>query len=79
MHTELWARKVRGVQLWEFQDSELGRLETKYHLGISLVARHKVYYKGEGGGFLQIWAMVSLVSPCLPMVRPCTKGAQTMH
>jgi len=28
------------------------------------VARHKVYYKGEGGGFPQVWAMVNLVNLC---------------
>ncbi len=40
---------------------------------------HKEYYKGEGGGFLQIQAVVSLVSLCLPVVRPCTKSASIMH
>jgi len=25
------------------------------------------YYKGEGGGFLQVWAVVSFESSCLPM------------
>jgi hypothetical protein len=41
--------------------------------------RHRVYYKGEGGGFPQVLAVVSLVSPSLPMARPNTKSAQTMH
>jgi hypothetical protein len=41
--------------------------------------KHKVYYKGEGGGFPQVWAVVSLVSPSLPMARPSTKSVQTMH
>jgi len=45
-------------------------------LGAGPVARHKVYYKGEGGGFPQVWAMVNLVSSCLPMVHPCTKVLQ---
>jgi hypothetical protein len=40
------------------------------------MAKHKVYYKGEGGGFLQVWAMVSLVNPCLLVTRPCTKVLQ---
>jgi hypothetical protein len=31
----------------------LGSPGTKCHLGVSLVARHRVYYKGEGGGFLK--------------------------
>jgi hypothetical protein len=34
-----------------------------------------VYNMGEGSGFPQIWAMVSLVNPGLPVVCPNTKGA----
>jgi len=30
---------------------------------------------GEGGGFLRVWVVVSLVSPELPMACPSTKGA----
>jgi len=30
---------------------------------------------GEGGGFPRIWAVVSPVSPELPMACPSTKGA----
>ncbi len=50
----------------------------KCHLDVGLVERHIIYYKGEGGGFPQV-AMVSLVSSRLPVVRPSTKSAQTMH
>jgi hypothetical protein len=32
-------------------------------------------YIGEGGGFPQVQAMVSLVSPKSPMAHPSTKGA----
>jgi len=46
---------------------------TKWHLGTNPVAKHKVYYKGEGDDFPQVWAVVSLVSSSLPMVRPNTK------
>jgi len=35
--------------------------------------------KGEGGGFPQVWAVVSFVSLSLPMACPSTKSAQTMH
>jgi hypothetical protein len=52
---------------------------TECHLGVSFVARHKVYYKGEGGGFPQVRAIVSLVSPSLPVARPNTKSVPTMH
>jgi hypothetical protein len=41
--------------------------------------RHKVYCKGEGDGFPQVQAMMSLVSPSLPVIRPSTKSAPTMH
>jgi hypothetical protein len=34
----------------------------------------KEYYMGEGGGFPQIRAVVSLVSLELPMACPSTKG-----
>ncbi len=54
-----------------------GSPETICHLG--LVERHKVYYKGEGGGFPEVWAMVSLVSPSMPMARLNTKSVSTMH
>ncbi len=50
----------------------------KSHLDVGPVERCRVYYKGEGGGFPQIRALVSLVS-VLPMARPSTKGALTMH
>jgi hypothetical protein len=46
---------------------------------VGLMERHKVYYKGEGGGFPQVWSVVSLVSLSLPVARPSTKSAQTMH
>jgi len=47
-------------------------------VGAGPMARHKKYYKGEGG-FPQVWAVVSLVSSCLPVARPCTKSAPTTH
>jgi hypothetical protein len=48
-------------------------------LGAGLVAKHKEYYKGEGGDFLQIWAMVSLVNLCMHVARPCTKIPPITH
>jgi hypothetical protein len=45
----------------EFQDSHLGVLGQNDHLGVVLVEWHRVYYKGEGGGFPQVRAVVSLV------------------
>jgi len=56
-----------------------GSLGTKCHLDVSLMERHKIYYKGEGGGFPQVRAVVNFVSPSLPVACPSTKSALTMH
>jgi hypothetical protein len=53
--------------------------ESKSHLDVAPTERHKVYYKGEGGGFPQVQAVVNLVSPRLPVACPSTKSATTMH
>jgi hypothetical protein len=52
---------------------------TKCHLDVAPMERHIVYYMGEGGGFPQVQVVVSIVSLRLPMARPSTKSAQTMH
>ncbi len=57
----------------------LGSPGTKCQLDVGLVERHKVYYKGEGGGFPQVRAKVNLMSPSLLVARPSTKSAPTMH
>jgi hypothetical protein len=42
---------------------------TKCHLDVAAVESCKIHYKGEGGGFPQVRAVVSLVSPsCLWLV-----------
>jgi hypothetical protein len=79
LHTKLWAPKVAKVPTLGILGLPLGSLGTKCHLGASFVAKHKVYYKGEGGGFPQVWSMVSLVSSNLHVALPSTKSAQTMH
>jgi hypothetical protein len=43
-----------------------GNFRTKRHLDVALVERHKVCYKGEGGGFPQVQAVVSLVCSSWP-------------
>jgi hypothetical protein len=54
-------------------------LGTKCHLDVGLMERHKVYYKGEGGEFPQVRAVMSLVSLSLFMARRSTKSAPIMH
>jgi hypothetical protein len=61
------ARKVMGLQSRENLNlSDFGTPGTKNHLDVGSMANHRVYYKGEGDGFPQVRAMVSLVCPCCP-------------
>jgi hypothetical protein len=65
------ARKVmapqscRSPNLGNFE-TPLGSLGIKSHLDVGPMERCKIYYKGEGGGFPQVRAVVSLVCPCCP-------------
>jgi len=79
MHTKLWGSKVVGIPTLAISGPPFGSLETKSHLDVGLVERHKVYCKGEGGGFPQVRVVVSLVSLSLPVAHPNTKSASTMH
>jgi len=79
LHAKLWAPKVAKVPTLVISGLPLGSPRTKCHLDVGLMERHRVYYKGEGDGFLQARAMVSFVSSNLPMAWPNTKSAPTMH
>jgi len=79
-----FTRKVMGLQSHEVLVVRISRLPlgspgTKCHFDVGLVERRRIYYKGEGGGFPQVQAVVSLVSLSLPMARPSTKSVPTMH
>jgi hypothetical protein len=65
--------KSRESQPWEFQDSHFGVLGQN-DIWV-LVSWPSIEYiiRGEGGGFPQVWVVVSLVNLCLPMACPCTK------
>ncbi len=52
-----------------------GSPETKSHSDVGAAERRREYYMGEGGGFPQIRAVVSLVSLESPVACPSTKGA----
>ncbi len=58
--------KLRNSQLGRFRDSHLVFTGQKVHLDVGPVDKRKVYYKGEGGGFPQVQAVVSLVCSCCP-------------
>jgi hypothetical protein len=57
--------------IWESWD--------KLSFDVAPVEKRKVYYKGEGGGFPQVQAVMSLVNPRLHVALPNTKSVQTMH
>ncbi len=61
---KLRGSKVVRVTMWAISKLPLGSPGTKNHLDVDLVASHIVYYKGEGGGYPQVRAVVSLVYPC---------------
>jgi hypothetical protein len=44
-------QSAKIFNFWEFQNSQLGNPGTKWHLDVALMANHREYYKGEGGGF----------------------------
>jgi hypothetical protein len=65
--------KVTGIPILGISRLPLGSPGTKWHLGVGPMARHRIYYKGEGGGFPQVWPVVKLMTLCLRMVHSCTK------
>jgi hypothetical protein len=66
LHKKLCALKVAGVLVVAISRLPFGSPRTKSHLDVAPVERHKVYYKGEGDGFPQVHAVVSLVCPNCP-------------
>jgi hypothetical protein len=79
LHTKLWGPKIVGVPILGSSGLPLGSPKTKCHLDVGIVERHIVYYKGGDDGFPQVRAVVSLVSPSLPVAHPSTKSALAMH
>jgi hypothetical protein len=66
--------KISGVQTRTVSRFPLGSPGTKGHLDVAPMEWRKVYYMGEGGGFPQARAVVSHVSPKLPVACLSTKG-----
>jgi hypothetical protein len=66
---KLWGSKVAGIPTSAISGLPLGSpriLGEKSNLDVGSMTNHKVYYKGEGGGFPQVQAVMSLVCPCCP-------------
>jgi len=79
LHAKLWGPKIARIPTLGISRLPFGSPGTKCHLDVGLMERHRAYYKGEGGGFPQVKAMVNLVSSSLPMACPSTKSAPTLH
>ncbi len=79
LHAKLWAPKVMRVLIVRISGLSLGSPGTKYHLDVGLVERHKVYYKGEGGGFPPSLGRGESCESELFVARPNTKSVPTMH
>jgi hypothetical protein len=70
--------KLQGILTLVILGLPLGGPGTKSHSDVTPVGRCRVYYMGEGGGFPQVRAVVSLVNPKSPVARPSTKGAPAL-
>jgi hypothetical protein len=66
LHKKLCTLKVARVSVDGISGLPLGSPGTRSHLDVAPVERRKVYYKGEGGGFPQVQAVVNLVCPSCP-------------
>jgi hypothetical protein len=66
MIAKLWGSKATGVPFGAISGLSLESPEKNSDFDVASVANHRVYYKGEGGGLPQVWAMVSLVCLCCP-------------
>jgi hypothetical protein len=63
---KLWGSKVAGVPFSAISGLSFGSPGKNSHLDVASVESCRVYYKGEGGGFPQVRAVVNLVCPCCP-------------
>ncbi len=66
LNTKLCSSKVARVPTVRISRLPLGSPRRKSHLDVAPMESCKVYYKGEGGGFPQVRAVVSLVSSSYP-------------
>ncbi len=65
LFAKLWGSKVLGVPFGAISGLPFGSLGKNSNLDVASMERCRVYYKGEGGDFPQVRAVVSLVSSSL--------------
>jgi hypothetical protein len=70
---KLWSPKVPRIQAGTVSGLHFGSPETKSHSDVASAGECKEYYMGEGGGFPRGRAVVSQVSPRLPVACLNTK------
>jgi hypothetical protein len=70
---KLWSPKVPRVQTGTVSGLHFGSPGKKCHSDVASTGECKEYYMGEGGGFPRVRAVVSQVSPRLPVTCPNTK------
>ncbi len=70
---KLWMPKIPRVQTGTISGLLLGSPGKKCHLDVASAESCREYYKGEGGGFPRVQAVVSQVNPRLPVACPNTK------
>jgi len=73
---KLWMPKVPGVQTGIVSRLHFGSPGKKSHLDARATKSCREYYMGEGGGFPWVRAVVSQVSPRLPVACLNTKNVQ---
>ncbi len=81
LYKKLCALKIARVLVVIISGLSLGSPRTKNHLDVGPMERRRVYYKGEGGGFPQVWAVVNLVCPSCPwlVLAPFCVGFVQVH
>jgi len=62
----LWGSKVPGVPFGSISGLPFGSPGKNSHLDVASMESCRVYNKGEGGGFPQVQAVMSLVCSCCP-------------
>ncbi len=73
---EKLSKRATRVQTGTILRLLLGSPGKKCHSDVASARSCREYYKGEGGGFPRVRAVVSQVSPRLPMACPNTKRVQ---
>jgi hypothetical protein len=68
--------KAPGVQIGTVSELHFGNPGKKSHLDVASVRSCREYYKGEGGGFSRVRAVLSQVSPSCPWLVPTLKRVQ---